>query len=75
MQNPLLGLGSSMDQTGLDLLLLNTGSLSTCVRCQGESVIGLSWTSSASSRPVIRWHVIEEVMSDNRDITMKFLPS
>ncbi|XP_053989811.1 uncharacterized protein LOC128882251 [Hylaeus volcanicus] len=35
-----------------DLRLLNRGSVSTCVRWQGESIVDLSWATPAASRLV-----------------------
>ncbi|XP_053989821.1 uncharacterized protein LOC128882262 [Hylaeus volcanicus] len=46
-----------------DLRLLNRGSVNTCVRWQGESIVDLSWATPAASRLVSGWRVVEEVES------------
>ncbi|XP_053989863.1 uncharacterized protein LOC128882309, partial [Hylaeus volcanicus] len=46
-----------------DLRLLNRGSVSTCVRWQGESIVDLSWATPAAARLVSGWRVAEEVES------------
>ncbi|XP_054014768.1 uncharacterized protein LOC128895849 [Hylaeus anthracinus] len=55
-----------------DLRLLNRGSVSTCVRWQGESIVDLSWATPAASRLVSGWGVAEEVesLSDHLYILM-----
>nr|XP_034195161.1 uncharacterized protein LOC117611331 [Osmia lignaria] len=45
---------------GLGLLLLNEGSVSTCVRAQGESIVDLSFATPPAARMVQRWRVVEE---------------
>lgn len=62
---------------GLDLRLLNQGSVSTCVRWQGESIVDLSWATPSATRLVSGWRVAEEIvtLSDHRhiilDVTMR----
>ncbi|XP_049880311.1 uncharacterized protein LOC126376807 [Pectinophora gossypiella] len=58
---------------GLDLRLLNQGSVSTCVRWQGESVVDLSWATPAAARLVSGWRVAEELvtLSDHRHIVIE----
>ncbi|CAH0724206.1 unnamed protein product, partial [Brenthis ino] len=55
----------------LDLRILNQGSISTCVRWQGESIVDLTWASTSASRMVSDWRVAEDVvtLSDHRYIT------
>ncbi|CAB3240394.1 unnamed protein product [Arctia plantaginis] len=55
---------------GLDLRLLNRGSVSTCVRWQGESIVDLSWATPSAVHMVSGWRVAEEVvsLSDHRHI-------
>ncbi|EFN83302.1 hypothetical protein EAI_02247, partial [Harpegnathos saltator] len=55
---------------GLDLLLLNRGSASTCVRLRGESVIDLTWATPSAARLFREWKVeVEgETLSDHRYI-------
>ena len=55
-----------------DLLLLNTGSTSTCVRWQGESIVDLSWASRSATRRLNSWRVADEIetLSDHRHIIM-----
>ncbi|XP_076386337.1 uncharacterized protein LOC143264206 [Megachile rotundata] len=50
------------------LLLQNRGSVSTCVRPQGESVVDLTWASPVAARLVASWRVEEgvETLSDHR---------
>lgn len=61
----------------LDLRLLNQGSVSTCVRWQGESIVDLSWASQSAERLVSEWRVAEEVvtLSDHRFIVFNVLHS
>ncbi|XP_072934935.1 uncharacterized protein [Epargyreus clarus] len=56
----------------LDLRLLNRGSVSTCVRWQGESIVDLSWATASAERLVTGWRVAEEIvtLSDHRHITL-----
>lgn len=53
-----------------DLQLLNRGSVSTCVRWQGESIVDLSWATTAATQLVCGWRVAEELvtLSDHRYI-------
>ncbi|KLV34219.1 hypothetical protein AB894_15215 [Piscirickettsia salmonis] len=55
-------------ETGL--VVLNRGSVPTCVRMQGESVVDISFASPALSPRVVDWRVMEEVetFSDHRYI-------
>ncbi|XP_072948772.1 uncharacterized protein [Epargyreus clarus] len=55
---------------GLDLRLLNRGSVSTCVRWQGESVVDLSWATLSAERLVTGWKVADDLvtLSDHRHI-------
>ena len=55
---------------GLDLRLQNRGSVSTCVRWQGESIVDLTWATPAAARIVSGWRVAEEAetLSDHRHI-------
>jgi hypothetical protein len=55
---------------GLDLRLLNRGSISTCVRWQGESIVDLSWASPSAAQRISEWRVAEEIatLSDHRHI-------
>ncbi|KOB77016.1 reverse transcriptase [Operophtera brumata] len=57
---------------GIDLRLLNRGSVSTCVRWQGESIVDLSWATPSATHMVSGWRVAEEVvtLSDHRHIFM-----
>lgn len=54
----------------LNIELLNQGTVSTCVRWQGESIVDLSWASPAARRLVTGWRVAEELvtLSDHRHI-------
>ncbi|XP_072938884.1 uncharacterized protein [Epargyreus clarus] len=56
----------------LDLRLLNRGSVSTCVRWQGESIVDLSWATASAKRLVTGWRVAEAIvtLSDHRHITL-----
>lgn len=53
-----------------DLVLINTGSTSTCVRYQEESVIDLTWATPRAARSIDSWRVAEEleILSDHRTI-------
>ncbi|EFN89486.1 hypothetical protein EAI_10384, partial [Harpegnathos saltator] len=55
---------------GLDLLLMNKGSASTCVRLKRESVIDLTWATPSADRLFREWMVeVEgETLSDHRYI-------
>lgn len=46
---------------GLDLLILNRGRRSTCVRPTGESIVDISFASPAASRRATIWRVEEGV--------------
>jgi hypothetical protein len=56
----------------LDLRLLNRGSVPTCVRWQGESIVDLSWATPSALAMVSGWRVAEEVvsLSDHRHVRM-----
>ncbi|XP_076393336.1 uncharacterized protein LOC143265394 [Megachile rotundata] len=57
---------------GLELCLLNTGSVHTCVRHNGGSIVDLTFASAAAARRISGWWVAEEMetLSDHRYITM-----
>ncbi|XP_075983175.1 uncharacterized protein LOC142981264 [Anticarsia gemmatalis] len=61
----------------LGLVLTNRGSVNTCVRQQGSSIVDLTFTSAALARRVQDWSVLEEVetASDHRYIRYRILPS
>ncbi|EFN80931.1 hypothetical protein EAI_12926, partial [Harpegnathos saltator] len=62
----------------LDLLLMNRGSISTCVWLRGESVIDLIWVSPSAARIFREWVVKAggEILLDHRYIMWSFrLPS
>ncbi|KAF9824062.1 hypothetical protein SFRURICE_020328 [Spodoptera frugiperda] len=46
------------------------GSVPTCVRWQGESVVDLSWATASACRMVANWRVAEDIvtLSDHRHI-------
>ena len=52
------------------LTILNRGSVNTCVRRQGGSIVDISFASPAVARTVRGWRVLEEVetLSDHRYI-------
>ncbi|XP_047995913.1 uncharacterized protein LOC125233826 [Leguminivora glycinivorella] len=54
----------------LGLTILNTGSESTCVRPQGESIVDITFASDALARRIQNWRVEAEVesLSDHRYI-------
>lgn len=54
----------------LGLLVVNVGSTGTCVRWQGESVIDVTFASSAAARGISGWGVLRDVFthSDHRYI-------
>ncbi|XP_011858500.1 PREDICTED: uncharacterized protein LOC105556049, partial [Vollenhovia emeryi] len=54
----------------LGLHLENVGTVSTCVRPQGESIVDLTWSSPAAARMVASWKVVEdlELLSDHLPI-------
>ncbi|KAG7294989.1 hypothetical protein JYU34_022609 [Plutella xylostella] len=58
---------------GLDLRLLNRGSVPTCVRWQGESIVDLSWATPPAARLVSGWRVAEEMvtLSDHRHVVFE----
>ncbi|XP_011882764.1 PREDICTED: uncharacterized protein LOC105570281, partial [Vollenhovia emeryi] len=57
----------------LGLHLVNTGTKSTCVRPQGESVVDITWVSPAAARIITAWRVAEEVdlLSDHLMLEME----
>ncbi|KAJ0172262.1 hypothetical protein K1T71_012235 [Dendrolimus kikuchii] len=59
------------------LTILNQGSVQTCVRARGGSVIDLSFATHAAARRVVGWRVLEEVesLSDHRYIRFELTPS
>ncbi|XP_050561732.1 uncharacterized protein LOC118274342 [Spodoptera frugiperda] len=54
----------------LDLRLLNRGSVPTCVRWQGESIVDLTWATPSLASRIVDWRVAEEIvtLSDHRHI-------
>ncbi|XP_075990126.1 uncharacterized protein LOC142985765 [Anticarsia gemmatalis] len=60
----------------LGLVLSNRGSVDTCVRQQGGSIVDLTFTNAALARRVQDWEVLEEVetASDHRYIRYRILP-
>lgn len=60
---------------GNDLTVLNVGSVSTCVRPQGESIVHITLVSRAAARRVRQWRVAAELetLSDHRYIELRFL--
>lgn len=60
----------------LDMRLINTGTIPTCVRPQGSSVIDLAWTSVGLHKYVKAWRVLSEVesLSDHRYIEFEVHP-
>ncbi|CAK9834318.1 Putative 115 kDa protein in type-1 retrotransposable element R1DM [Anthophora retusa] len=54
----------------LELRLMNVGSVATCVRPRGSSIVDLTWASPAAARRVTGWRVAEEAetLSDHRYI-------
>ncbi|EFN81591.1 hypothetical protein EAI_03202, partial [Harpegnathos saltator] len=55
---------------GLEHSLINEGSISTCVRLKGESVIDLTWATPSAAQLFREWKVeVEgETLSDHRYI-------
>ncbi|XP_029173718.1 uncharacterized protein LOC114942512 [Nylanderia fulva] len=53
-----------------DLVLLNEGSVQTCVRWQGGSIVDLTWMTRPAARMAQRWRVAAEVetLSDHKYI-------
>lgn len=47
----------------LDLRILNTGNVPTCVRPQGVSVIDLSWATPSLKDRISDWRVLSEILS------------
>lgn len=56
---------------GLDMRLVNTGNVPTCVRWQGSSVIDLTWVSPGLLNRVGNWRVRNDLesLSDHRYIS------
>lgn len=52
------------------LVLINRGSVSTCVRQKGESIVDLTWASPSAARNIREWRVAEDIetLSDYRAI-------
>lgn len=63
---------------GLDLRLMNQGSIATCVRRQGESVAGLTWAIPSATLLVFDYRFAEVVdiyiLSDHRHIIFNVVP-
>ncbi|XP_025262236.1 uncharacterized protein LOC112637230 [Camponotus floridanus] len=59
----------------LELTLLNIGSVATCVRPQGESIVDLTWASPAALRMMRGWRVAAELetLSDHRYIELSLV--
>ncbi|XP_070518841.1 uncharacterized protein [Cardiocondyla obscurior] len=59
-----------------DLALLNQGSVSTCVRPRGESIVDLTWATPAAANMVSSWRVAAELehLSDHRYISVELRP-
>ncbi|XP_024882910.1 uncharacterized protein LOC112461763 [Temnothorax curvispinosus] len=57
---------------GLDLVIVNSGQVQTCVRRQGGSIIDLTWASPPVARRIEGWRVAEETesLSDHLFIEM-----
>lgn len=47
----------------LDLRILNTGYVPTCVRPQGVSIIDLSWATPSLKDMIVNWKVLSDVPS------------
>ncbi|RXF70876.1 hypothetical protein EKK70_17630, partial [Desulfovibrio sp. DS-1] len=60
-----------------NLSILNQGSVQTCVRARGGSIIDLSFATHAAARRVVGWRVLEEVetLSDHLYIRFELSPS
>lgn len=41
--------------------MLNRGSVSTCIRYQGESIVDLMWATASVVRRVGNWRVVQDV--------------
>jgi len=56
----------------LGLTLLNEGTVATCVRPQGESILDLTWASPEALRMVAGWRMAAELetLSDHRYIEL-----
>lgn len=56
-----------------DLRVLNQGSISTCVRWQGESIVDITVGSPVIARRLINWRVADEIdsLSDHQYIIME----
>ncbi|XP_071653256.1 uncharacterized protein [Temnothorax longispinosus] len=57
---------------GLGLIVLNRGTVQTCVRHRGGSIVDLTWASPAIARRVEGWRVAEEIetLSDHLFVEM-----
>ncbi|KAJ0175603.1 hypothetical protein K1T71_008762 [Dendrolimus kikuchii] len=64
--------GESLEKWAITqgLVVLNRGSVNTCVRQQGGSIVDLTFASPALARGVRNWRVLErlETLSDHRYI-------
>ncbi|XP_045541402.1 uncharacterized protein LOC123722879 [Papilio machaon] len=54
--------------TETGLMVLNRGSVNTCVRRQGGSIVDVAFADAVLARRVCAWHVVEDVetLSDHR---------
>jgi len=48
---------------GLDLRIINSGNVPTCVRHNGSSIIDLTWSSASICGMFSGWRVLPDVMS------------
>lgn len=60
----------------LGLCIMNTGTRSTCVRPQGESIVDLTWADPSAACLIRDWRVVTdtESLSDHRYIEMVAAP-
>ncbi|XP_029054267.2 uncharacterized protein LOC114881605 [Osmia bicornis bicornis] len=66
--------GEVVLESEFELWLLNRGSVSTCVRARGESIVDLLFRTPSAARMVRSWRVVEEAetLSDHRYIRLGF---
>lgn len=58
------------------LCLLNRGTMATCVRPQGTSIVDISFASTAIASRVVGWRVLDvETLSDHRYVGFELAPS
>lgn len=59
---------------GFDLTVVNVGSVNTCVRPQGVSIVDITLASRAAARRIHRWRVAAklETLSDHRYIELRY---